>query len=317
MEEDFKRVVGISAFLWAIVCIFLLTDLNGWYTYFWIAFIPTILVLIVGAKLQHIIISLAIEVRGGVDKITITDPDQLDDGFKKAEKPKLAALDEPTKPRDDLFWFKRPHVLVKLIHFILFQNAFELAFFFWAMFTYGFDSCLVGKRWMILVRLGMGVFVQILCSASTLPLYALVSQMGSSIKFDPDWRERADKANKGNQKHNGKAHHLAGILGVDKEVNRKDRAVDIELPVHHGANNMHEYQHPYPPYPHPDQAGSNAMEIDEAPMPILPKSADPRNNPSSERETNSEKLSLANVFKLAAEKEKLKKSSSKQKDDIP
>lgn len=74
-----------------------------------------------GAKLQHIIISLAIEVRGGVDKITITDPDQLDDGFKKAEKPKVAALIEPTKPRDDLFWFKRPHVLVKLIHFILFQ----------------------------------------------------------------------------------------------------------------------------------------------------------------------------------------------------
>lgn len=74
--------------------------------------------------------------------------------------------------------------------------------------------------------------------------------MGSSIKFDPDWRERPDKANKGNQKLNGKARHLAGILGVDKEVNRKDRAVDIELPIHRGANNMH-------PYPHPDQGNQS------------------------------------------------------------
>ena len=31
-----------SWYLWAFVCIFLLMDIYGWYTYFWIAFIPTL-----------------------------------------------------------------------------------------------------------------------------------------------------------------------------------------------------------------------------------------------------------------------------------
>jgi mlo protein len=42
MEDDFKVVVGISAYLWAFVVIFLLLNVHGWYTYFWIAFIPFI-----------------------------------------------------------------------------------------------------------------------------------------------------------------------------------------------------------------------------------------------------------------------------------
>jgi hypothetical protein len=76
------------------------------------------LVLIVGAKLQHIIIDLAIEVRGGLKKI---DLDDLDDGLKKADHPGAGVEVQPMKPRDDLFWFSRPKILIKLIHFILFQ----------------------------------------------------------------------------------------------------------------------------------------------------------------------------------------------------
>lgn len=40
----------------------------------------------------------------------------------------------------------------------------------------------MGKTWMVLVRLAMGLFVQWLCSYSTLPLYALVTQMGTKLK---------------------------------------------------------------------------------------------------------------------------------------
>lgn len=32
---------------------------------------------------------------------------------------------------DDLFWFNRPRLVLYLIHFVLFQNAFQLAFFAW------------------------------------------------------------------------------------------------------------------------------------------------------------------------------------------
>ncbi|CAM6026264.1 unnamed protein product [Sphagnum balticum] len=160
MEDDFKVVVGISGYLWAFVVIFLLLNVDGWYTYFWIAFIPFILILLVGTKLQQIITDLALEVRSLRGEL----------------------IRKLVRPRDDLFWFNRPQLLLYLIHFILFQNAFELAFFFWLLKTFGFTSCIMGKAWVVIARLVIGVFVQILCSYSTLPLYALVTQMGSQIK---------------------------------------------------------------------------------------------------------------------------------------
>uniref|UniRef100_A0A0V0IEM7 Putative ovule protein n=1 Tax=Solanum chacoense TaxID=4108 RepID=A0A0V0IEM7_SOLCH len=40
LEDDFKTVVGISWYLWVFVVIFLFLNVNGWHTYFWIAFIP-------------------------------------------------------------------------------------------------------------------------------------------------------------------------------------------------------------------------------------------------------------------------------------
>uniref|UniRef100_N1QSX4 MLO-like protein n=1 Tax=Aegilops tauschii TaxID=37682 RepID=N1QSX4_AEGTA len=40
LEHDFKRVVGISWYLWLFVILFLLLNINGWHTYFWLAFLP-------------------------------------------------------------------------------------------------------------------------------------------------------------------------------------------------------------------------------------------------------------------------------------
>ncbi|XP_004290769.1 PREDICTED: MLO-like protein 1-like isoform 4 [Fragaria vesca subsp. vesca] len=47
---------------------------------------------------------------------------------------------------------------------------------------YGFDSCIMGQVRFIVPRLVIGVFIQVLCSYSTLPLYAIITQMGSSFK---------------------------------------------------------------------------------------------------------------------------------------
>ncbi|TYJ11080.1 hypothetical protein E1A91_A11G250700v1 [Gossypium mustelinum] len=101
LEDDFKEVVG-------------------WHTYFWIGFIPFILLLAVGSKVEHMITKLAHEV---------------------AEK----------------------HVAVEG----------EL------VVQFGFNSCLMGQASYIFPRLLIGVFIQVLCSYSTLPLYAIVAQMGS------------------------------------------------------------------------------------------------------------------------------------------
>lgn len=186
LEDDFKHVVGISWYLWVFVIIFLLLNVNGWHTYFWIAFIPFVLLLAVGTKLEHVISELAREV---------------------AEKHVAIEGELVVKPSDEHFWFSRPQIILFLIHFILFQNAFEIAFFFWIWVQYGFDSCIMGQVRYIVPRLIIGVIIQVLCSYSTLPLYAIVTQMGSTFKkaiFDEHvhagilgWREKVKQKKKG------------------------------------------------------------------------------------------------------------------------
>lgn len=50
-----------------------------------------------------------------------------------AEKHSAIEGDLVVTPSDDLFWFHRPQIVIFLIHFILFQNAFEIAYFFWIL----------------------------------------------------------------------------------------------------------------------------------------------------------------------------------------
>ncbi|XP_020571477.1 MLO-like protein 1 [Phalaenopsis equestris] len=161
LEADFKKVVGISWYLWIFVVIFLLLNVGGWHAYFWISFIPLILLFTVGTKLEHIITQLAHEV---------------------AEKNTAIEGDLVVKPSDNHFWFHRPQIVLFLIHLILFQNAFEIAYFFLILTTYGYHSCIMGSSKYIIPRISICVVVQIICSYSTLPLYAIVTQMGSSFK---------------------------------------------------------------------------------------------------------------------------------------
>ncbi|XP_047338645.1 MLO-like protein 15 [Impatiens glandulifera] len=161
LEADFKKVVGISWYLWLFVVVFLLLNVQGWHAYFWIAFIPLILLLAVGTKLEHVITQLAHEV---------------------AEKHVAVQGELVVNPSDDHFWFNRPRLVLILIHIILFQNSFEIAFFCWILVQYGWDSCIMGAVGYIIPRLVIGVFVQFLCSYSTLPLYAIVTQMGTFYK---------------------------------------------------------------------------------------------------------------------------------------
>ncbi|XP_024525586.1 MLO-like protein 13 [Selaginella moellendorffii] len=161
LEDDFKKVVGISSLLWVFVVIFVLLNVNGWYTYFWIGFIPLVLLLVVGAKLKHVILTLAVEIaeeQSGVRCVVVN-------------------------LRNNLFWFKKPQIMLYLLHFILFQNAFELAFFVWVWTSFGFGSCFRNKLSFVVARLVIGFLMLGLSSYRTLPLYALVTQMGDDFKF--------------------------------------------------------------------------------------------------------------------------------------
>lgn len=122
------------------------------------------LLLAVGTKLEHVITQLAQEV---------------------AEKHSAVEGDLVVNPSDDHFWFGRPKIVLYLIHFILFQNAFEIAFFFWILVsatkrhrnyrgtktegllqllfslslrqtTYGFNSCIMDHVPFIVPRLVVG-----------------------------------------------------------------------------------------------------------------------------------------------------------------
>ncbi|XP_075521906.1 MLO-like protein 6 [Primulina tabacum] len=161
LEEDFKVVVGISPPIWFFAVLFLLFNTHGWYSYFWLPFIPLIIILLVGTKLQVIItkMGLSIQERGEVVK-----------GVPVVQ------------PGDDLFWFNHPRLILYLINFVLFQNAFQMAFFVWTTYEFGLRSCFHEHVEDIVIRISMGILIQILCSYVTLPLYALVTQMGSSMR---------------------------------------------------------------------------------------------------------------------------------------
>ncbi|KAG6517000.1 hypothetical protein ZIOFF_020377 [Zingiber officinale] len=171
LEDDFKRVVGISWYLWLFVVLFLLLNIHGmlkvlvlvnfrfacsvrlahlvesilptqptltWMAHLLLALFPAAccksqLLLAVGAKLEHIITKLAIE------------------------------LSEEMYPQNQ-------------------NEVNRIAFFFWIWTTYGFDSCIMESIGYLIPRLVIGVIIQVLCSYSTLPLYAIVSQMGDMFK---------------------------------------------------------------------------------------------------------------------------------------
>ncbi|XP_059427842.1 MLO-like protein 3 [Corylus avellana] len=161
LEEDFKAVVGISPIMWFLVVILLLLDVYGWHIFLWVSYIPLLVVLVLGAKLEVIVARMALQIK---DESNVIRGTPL------------------VTPSDSLFWFRHPGFVLTLLHYTLFVNAFELAFFFWVTVQFGFNSCYHENTWTIVTRIVLAVVVQVLCSYITLPLYALVTQMGSNLK---------------------------------------------------------------------------------------------------------------------------------------
>ncbi|GFZ02342.1 seven transmembrane MLO family protein [Actinidia rufa] len=74
------------------------------------------------------------------------------------------------QPHDNLFWFGQPRFVLTLLHLTLF------------VIQFGVNSCYHEQLVIIITRLVLAVSVQVICSYITLPLYALVTQMGSEFK---------------------------------------------------------------------------------------------------------------------------------------
>lgn len=158
MEDEFYGIVGISWPLWgyAILCIFV--NIHGLNIYFWLSFLPAILLMVIGTKQQHVVSMLALET---------AEPS--------------SSVGTQVKPRDELFWLGKPDILLRLIQFISFQNAFEMATFIW--YLWGFKRvCFMKNHLMVAIRLSCGILVQFWCSYSTVALNVIIIQMGSKCK---------------------------------------------------------------------------------------------------------------------------------------
>ncbi|CAN4078575.1 unnamed protein product [Withania somnifera] len=161
LEDDFKVVVGVSPVLWASFVLFLLLNVRGWQALFWASLIPLIIILAVGTKLQAVLTRMALD---------ITERHAVVQGI-----PLVQASDK-------YFWFDRPRLVLYLIHFALFQNAFQITYFLWIWYEYGLKSCFHEAFELVIAKIVIGVGVLFLCSYITLPLYALITQMGSHMK---------------------------------------------------------------------------------------------------------------------------------------
>ncbi|KAL0361878.1 UNVERIFIED_CONTAM: MLO-like protein 5 [Sesamum radiatum] len=116
---------------------------------FYLSIMPLVVILATGTKLQSIIAQMAIEIQ---------------------EKHAVVQGIPLVQVSDRHFWFSKPTLVLYIIHMTLFQ------------YEFGLHSCFHSYFSLAIVRVVIGVIVQIVCSYITLPLYALVTQMGSHMK---------------------------------------------------------------------------------------------------------------------------------------
>ncbi|KAL4273795.1 hypothetical protein GQ457_13G006280 [Hibiscus cannabinus] len=147
-DHDFRQVVEIRFWIWIFFLVFIFFNAHGFYNHYWLPFLPLVIILLVGAKLQVIITKMCV------------------DSNKNSSVVRGSFV---VKPNDEYFWFSRPKWLLHLLQLVMIQ------------FQYGIKSCFNQGTQDFAIRVVMGVIVQLLCGYSTLPLYALVTQMSSSI----------------------------------------------------------------------------------------------------------------------------------------
>ncbi|KAL0906145.1 hypothetical protein M5K25_024613 [Dendrobium thyrsiflorum] len=161
LDKDFKGLVTISPAIWTAVIFFILFNAHVFKNQYWLPFIPLVVLLAIGTKLEVIITKLCL--KGNMRRVIVSG-------------------DVYVNPDDELFWFGRPRWLLHAIHIILTQNSFQIAFVTWSWYKYGFNSCFHREIQEFLLSLAGSILVQFMCAYVTLPLYSLVNQMGSTMR---------------------------------------------------------------------------------------------------------------------------------------
>ncbi|GJU86219.1 MLO-like protein 8 [Tanacetum coccineum] len=198
LEDDFQVVVGVSPVLWASFVIFLLLNVNGWQAMLWASVMPLVVLLAVGTQLQAILTKMALE---------ITERHAVVQGIPLVLS---EILEFDTN-------FRHSYVTNCVTVFLFLTECFpdnlllvDLGDCFGVLlqYEYNINSCFHDNMKLVILKLVIGVGVLILCSYITLPLYALLSQMGSNMKksiFDDQTAKAIKQWRMGvKKKHGGK-----------------------------------------------------------------------------------------------------------------
>ncbi|KAK1268526.1 MLO-like protein 13 [Acorus gramineus] len=113
--------------------------------------------------------------------------------------------------------------------------------------TFGFNSCIMERVGYIISRLIIGVLIQVLCSYSTLPLYAIVTQMGSMFKrsmFEEHTHASLHGWAKGARKKIKDDHALLNVFGRKNKKNESssdDQVQEMVAVSCEGANSAKQH----------------------------------------------------------------------------
>ncbi|XP_015063323.1 MLO-like protein 8 [Solanum pennellii] len=220
LEDDFKVVVGVSPVLWASFVLFLLLNVSGWQALFWASLIPLIIILAVGTKLQAVLTRMALDIK---------------------ERHAVVQGIPLVQASDKYFWFGRPRLVLHLIHFALFQNAFQITYFLWIWYEYGLKSCFHDAFELVITKIVIGVGVLFVCSYITLPLYALITQMGSHMKksiFDEQTSKALKKWHMAVKKRTG----ARGDRSPTRTLGNASPRSAMSSPVHPSGPGLHRYK---------------------------------------------------------------------------
>ncbi|CAI7899473.1 unnamed protein product, partial [Closterium sp. NIES-53] len=154
LEKDFVHIVGLSLPLWITLIIVICITSYKWDISFIFSVLGFLIALAVGTKLEYIVSLLALEsahVTGDCEGCHL-------------------------KPRGSLFWFKRPSFMLGLLHFALFISSYmigNLVVYYYLALNQ--SQCKAYSAWVPWLKFIIGIATVLLCSLSTLPLYALLT----------------------------------------------------------------------------------------------------------------------------------------------
>jgi len=201
--KEFSKAVGMTWWMWAITIAYVFADTLGisW-LHVAIPLLALALSVACGLKLSFIALSIAKTAWSEIDEddngaldeeelmqLDYSDTTLSDRGLWVAASSSPRAGTEESFEKEDqrllhdgLFWFGDPRIMLRIVHFTMFQNGLTLAYMVFYGLMSGKEVCYMNHmgQW-LWVMLFLVVAQLIHSSVVTLPLFSIISQMSDTL----------------------------------------------------------------------------------------------------------------------------------------